>query len=84
MRVIRTIPSIGRIQLMGKTLVCQFNKSRYRDLFGCPTWEFTDYSDINLLEHEMRIAVSGRYTRFQTYKFQVIVQSVPEVLAGIC
>jgi len=69
-----------RIQTMGRHIVLHMH-GRWAKLFRPMAWEFTHYSDVDLLEHEARVIVSGYYGRLLTTKAKSQCECIPELLA---
>ena len=76
-KTLRTIPKVGRVMLTGTTLVCVFNKPSMRDKFPSMKWEYTHFSDVDILAHDMLVASQGYYARLYTCMFKDACKAVP-------
>lgn len=74
---VRSIPGIGRIMLSGATLFVAWNKNAMKEKFPKMTWEFTHWSDIDLLSEEMIYANKGKYFALRTSMFKEACSAVP-------
>lgn len=81
---IRVIRNCGdfRISQMGGCVVVNFHR-RFSQLFSPLSWEYTHWSDIDLLEQEARLLCSGLYSRLSTSIARRQVQSVPAAALGL-
>ena len=78
-KVVRVVPNVGRIMRSGNTLFCAWNKHSMRDKFPRMTWDYTHWSDVDLLTREMLYASKGKYFALQTGIFREACAPVPSV-----
>jgi hypothetical protein len=82
--MIKVIKNAGayRISRMGNSIVINFH-GRWSQLFTPLSWEYTDPSDITLLESDAIRLIKGRYAELATKQAIEQVQSVPAAALGL-
>ncbi len=83
-RVLRRHPNF-RISRMGGYLVVNFHR-RFSQLFSPLSWEYTDWSDLDLIEYEAHLLCAGKYSQLSTSIARRQVEAVPaaSALSGVC
>jgi hypothetical protein len=66
-----------RIQRMGRFVVL-FMHGRYSQLFTPVSWEYSHWTDVDILAHEAECIVSGRYDRLHTSLVKRQCETIPE------